>query len=144
MEALGLGKFFVNVYGGNSFATKKPDPEGAQTILRETGSRPEETLLVGDSAVDVATGRNAGTWTCGVTYGFAPHTLAGAEPDVVVDSPQELEELFCPRPRAPGQVLRGNGRSPGSRGRFGAAARNRAVRRGIRSPAKKRKILITE
>ena len=106
VEALGLGKFFVNVYGGNSFATKKPDPEGAQTILRETGSRPEETLLVGDSAVDVATGRNAGTWTCGVTYGFAPHTLAEAEPDVVVDSPQELEELFARAPRAPGHFLR--------------------------------------
>jgi phosphoglycolate phosphatase len=102
VEALGLGKFFVKVYGGNSFTTKKPDPAGAQTILRETGSRPEETLLVGDSAVDVATGRNAGTWTCGVTYGFAPHTLAGAEPDVVVDSPQELEELFCPCPPRPG------------------------------------------
>ena len=37
VEALGLGKFFSLVYGGNSFATKKPDPEGAQTILRETG-----------------------------------------------------------------------------------------------------------
>jgi phosphoglycolate phosphatase len=105
VEALGLGEFFLNVYGGNSFATKKPDPEGAQTLLRETGSRPEETLLVGDSAVDVATGRNAGTWTCGVTYGFAPHTLTEAAPDVMVDSPQELEELFAPAPRAPGQAL---------------------------------------
>ncbi len=94
VEALGLGMFFPLVYGGNSFATKKPDPEGAQTILRETGSEPQETLIVGDSGVDVLTGRNAGTWTCGVTYGFAPHTLRDAAPDVIIDRPTELTELF--------------------------------------------------
>jgi phosphoglycolate phosphatase len=91
---LGLGEFLSPVYGGNSFATKKPDPEGARTIMAETGSQPEETLIVGDSAVDVNTARNAAMWSCGVTYGFAPHTLAGDPPDVVVDSPGELEELF--------------------------------------------------
>jgi len=98
VEALGLGQFFPLVYGGNSFATKKPDPEGAQTILRETGSEPQETLIVGDSGVDVLTGRNAGTWTCGVTYGFAPHTLHDAAPDVVVDQPRELAELLARSP----------------------------------------------
>src|SRR5262249_15573449 len=35
VEALGLSNFFAHVYGGNSFPTKKPDPLGAQTILRE-------------------------------------------------------------------------------------------------------------
>jgi len=94
VEALGLAGFFTHVYGGNSFSTKKPDPKGAQTILKETRSRPEETLMVGDSSVDVITGRNAGLWTCGVTYGFAPHTLCEAPPDVTVDKPHELAELF--------------------------------------------------
>jgi phosphoglycolate phosphatase len=94
VEALGLGEFFVTVYGGNSFASKKPDPEGARTILREVGCAAEETLLVGDSGVDVATGRNAGMWTCGVTYGFAPHTLEATPPDVVIDQARELAELF--------------------------------------------------
>lgn len=94
VEALGLGEFFVSVYGGNSFATKKPDPLGAQTILHQTKMRPEETLMVGDSSNDVLTGRNAGLWTCGVTYGFAPHTLCEAPPDVVVDSPRELATLL--------------------------------------------------
>jgi phosphoglycolate phosphatase len=94
VEALGLGKFFARVYGGNSFPAKKPDPEGAQTILREMASGPQETLIVGDSGVDILTGRNAGTWTCGVTYGFAPHTLCEVLPDVVLDEPSELAELF--------------------------------------------------
>jgi phosphoglycolate phosphatase len=94
VEALGLAEFFVHVYGGNSFSTKKPDPHGAQTLLRETGTSPQQALMIGDSDVDVITGRNAGLWTCGVTYGFAPHTLAIAPPDAMVDTPQELAELF--------------------------------------------------
>jgi phosphoglycolate phosphatase len=94
VEALGLSKFFSRVYGGNSFPTKKPDPEGAQTILREMAIGPQQALMVGDSGVDIHTGRNAGTWTCAVTYGFAPHSLGDASPDVVVDRAGELAELF--------------------------------------------------
>jgi phosphoglycolate phosphatase len=98
VEALGLGQFFLHVYGGNSFLTKKPDPEGARSLLRETKIRAEEAAIIGDSSVDVLTGRNAGMWTCGVTYGFAPHTLCEAPPDVVLDQPHELAELFAGSP----------------------------------------------
>lgn len=94
VEALGLAEFFIHVYGGNSFPTKKPDPHGVQTILRETNTRPEEAVMIGDSSIDVITGRNAGLWTCGVTYGFAPHTLCEAPPDVTIDSPGELPQLL--------------------------------------------------
>jgi phosphoglycolate phosphatase len=94
VEALGLGPFFKQVYGGNSFATKKPDPEGARLLLEENGVRPEETAIIGDSHVDVETGVNAGLWTVGVRYGFAPHTLEECPPDVLVDAPHELAKVF--------------------------------------------------
>ncbi len=94
VEAFGLGQFFIHVYGGNSFPTKKPDPGGARSLLKETKTQPQEAVMIGDSSVDVLTGRNAGMWTCGVTYGFAPHTLCEAPPDVVLDKPNELAELF--------------------------------------------------
>lgn len=94
VDALGLGEFFVRVYGGNSFHTKKPDPLGVNTLLEETGTRSDEAAIIGDSSIDVITGRNAELWTCGVTYGFAPRTLDDAPPDVVVDSPRELAEVF--------------------------------------------------
>jgi len=94
VQALGLGDYFVRVYGGNSFATKKPDPLGVRTLLEETGVAPEEALIIGDSAIDILTGRNAGLWTCGVTYGFAPHTLEQVVPDVLVERPGEIGELF--------------------------------------------------
>ena len=94
VEALGLAPFFVRVYGGNSFETKKPDPLGVETLLKETGAARENAMIIGDSSVDVLTGRNAGIATCGVTYGFAPHTLCEAPPDLTVASPRELGELF--------------------------------------------------
>jgi len=94
VNALGLGHFFSQVYGGNSFATKKPDPEGARRLLEEIGVKPEQAAIVGDSYVDVRTGRNAGMWTVGVTYGFAPHTLESEAPDVLVDTAPELAAVF--------------------------------------------------
>jgi phosphoglycolate phosphatase len=98
VEALGLGEFFVQVYGGNSFPTKKPDPLGALTLARENGVEPAQALIVGDSDIDVLTARNAGMWSCGVSYGFAPHSLEQAPPDVLVDSPHELPLLFANKP----------------------------------------------
>jgi phosphoglycolate phosphatase len=95
VEALGMGKFFSQVYGGNSFASKKPDPEGARKLLEESGVSAEHAVMVGDSHTDVETGRNAGLWTIGVTYGFAPHTLQAEQPDVIVDQPQELSAIFA-------------------------------------------------
>jgi len=94
VQALGLGEFFVRIYGGNSFLTKKPDPLGVQTILHETGVAADEALIIGDSSIDVLTGRNAGMWTCGVTYGFAPHSLEEVPPDVLIETPRELDELL--------------------------------------------------
>jgi phosphoglycolate phosphatase len=97
VDALGLGQYFFQVYGGNSFHTKKPDPAGVQALLEESGARAEETVIIGDSDVDVLTARNAGAYSIGVTYGLAPHTLADAPPDVLIDHPQELALVLGPR-----------------------------------------------
>lgn len=94
IEALGMNRYFSQVYGGNSFSTKKPDPEGARKLMEESGAAPEETAIIGDSHTDVETGRNAGLWTVAVRYGFAPHTLDAALPDVLVDQPLELATVF--------------------------------------------------
>jgi phosphoglycolate phosphatase len=97
VDALGLGKYFFQVYGGNSFHTKKPDPAGVQALLEEAEAFPEETIIIGDSNIDVLTGRNAGIYSVGVTYGLAPHTLEDAPPDVLIDRPQELATVLGAR-----------------------------------------------
>ncbi|HZD09219.1 MAG TPA: HAD-IA family hydrolase, partial [Candidatus Limnocylindrales bacterium] len=60
VEALGLGQYFFQVYGGNSFHTKKPDPTGVQALLEEAEVAAEETVIIGDSDIDVLTARNSG------------------------------------------------------------------------------------
>ena len=94
VDALGLSDYFFQVYGGNSFHTKKPDPTGVQALLDEAGMRPEQAVIIGDSDIDVLTARNSGIYSLGVNYGFAPHTFVDAAPDMVVDRPEELAEVF--------------------------------------------------
>jgi len=84
-DGLGLSEYFFSIYGGDSFQTKKPDPMGLMTLMGEAGVTAEQTLMVGDSDVDIRTARNAGVWTMGCSFGLAPETLHEAEPDVVVD-----------------------------------------------------------
>jgi phosphoglycolate phosphatase len=93
LEGLCLAHFFRSTYGGDSFATKKPDPTGALTILKELGIAPSESAMVGDSDVDVQTARNAGMLAINVTYGFGQHDRTANPADLYIDSLVELASL---------------------------------------------------
>lgn len=93
LDGLGIYKHFSAVYGGNSFDHKKPDPVGVFQILSDTRGNRERTWMIGDSAVDVLTGRNAGIKTCGVTYGYATETFTDVPPDFLIDNFSDLEAL---------------------------------------------------
>jgi phosphoglycolate phosphatase len=100
--ALRLAPHCFRIYGGNSFETKKPDPLGLETLMREAGATREQTLMIGDSDVDVLTARNAGANIIGCRFGLAPHSLADAPPDCLVDTPFEwLEALGIPQNAEP-------------------------------------------
>ena len=92
LDGLGVHRNFFQVYGGNSFEFKKPHPGGVEALMRESGVGRESTLMIGDSSVDMETGRNAGVKCCGVTYGFQPETLTDPAPDKLVDSMGELAD----------------------------------------------------
>lgn len=94
LNGLGLARHFIYIYGGNSFSQKKPDPMGIHKLMTDLKVVPEQTLIVGDSDTDVLTGRNAGVWTCGATYGFGAPTLAEAPPDLLIDDLRDLPLLL--------------------------------------------------
>ncbi|MBM3744711.1 MAG: HAD family hydrolase [Acidobacteria bacterium] len=94
LEGLALRHYFARVYGGNSFEQKKPHPVGVETLLGELGVARQRAMLVGDSAVDVRTARNARVQVCGVTYGFQPESLAAEAPDLTVDNLLQLADII--------------------------------------------------
>jgi phosphoglycolate phosphatase len=94
MRDLGVASLFFQIYGGNSFAHKKPHRIGIDTLRAEAGASAEETWMVGDSYVDVQTARNAGVASCGVAYGFQPETFREFPPDIVVDRLEDFANRF--------------------------------------------------
>jgi phosphoglycolate phosphatase len=84
-DGLGLSPYFMSIYGGDSFTAKKPDPTGLQSLMAEAGVTADETLMIGDSDVDIKTARNAGAWALGCTFGLAPESLEEVDPDALVD-----------------------------------------------------------
>ncbi|HEY0263702.1 MAG TPA: HAD hydrolase-like protein [Granulicella sp.] len=97
----GLDRFFFQNYGGNSFHVKKPDPHGLMTLMREAGERlghavtPIETLMIGDSDVDVLTAKNCGALSLGCGFGLAPERLKAAGPKITVSSASEWPEAIA-------------------------------------------------
>lgn len=93
----GMDRYFFQNYGGNSFHTKKPDPTGLLALIAEASALhpdaapivPGETVMIGDSDVDVLTARNCGARTIGCAYGLAPHSLTAAVPDGLANAPAE-------------------------------------------------------
>jgi phosphoglycolate phosphatase len=97
LDGLGIYRYFAAVYGGNSFDRKKPDPVGVYRILSDTNGHRETTWMIGDSSVDILTGRNAGVTTCGVTYGYSTASFDEFPPDFLIDRFSELEALIHAR-----------------------------------------------
>jgi phosphoglycolate phosphatase len=98
LEGLNVSSRFVRIVGGDDVAERKPHPAGLLSILSELGAAPRNAVMVGDSGVDVRAGRAAGTYTIGVTYGFAPNTLRDDQPDVMLVDMWELPEALASIP----------------------------------------------
>ena len=86
INGLGVADYFLAIIAGGPAYPKKPDPSAVRAMMQRVQAHPEETLLIGDSPVDVETGRRAGVLTVIVRQGFAdPAELLAARPDVLVD-----------------------------------------------------------
>lgn len=86
--------FFDEVQGQSDDCPKKPAPDGAFKIMDKYGIKPEKCLYIGDTNTDMLTGKNAGTDTVGVTWGFRDRQeLVEAGATFIVDSPKEILEI---------------------------------------------------
>lgn len=94
LAGLGIAQLFVEVLGGDSVPVHKPDPAIVHALARRAGIPAGDTLLVGDSPVDVATARAAGIAVCAVTWGLTTEAvLRGAAPDALITRPDELPAI---------------------------------------------------
>jgi phosphoglycolate phosphatase len=94
LEGLGLLPHFKIVLGGDSLATRKPEPEMLQTAARHCEVAPSQCLMIGDTWVDIAAGKNAGIATCGYINGFRGKAeLEEAQADYLFAHYSELKAI---------------------------------------------------
>lgn len=96
VRELGLDGRFVGVVGGDDLATRKPDPEGLRNLAARANVRIEDAALVGDSAIDIQTARNAGAIAIGVLWGYDRGGVEREHYGVRVETPKALARLFEP------------------------------------------------
>lgn len=103
LNQFALLPYFDHVQGTDGFPAK-PEPNVIHASLEVLGVKPEECLLVGDSAADMEAGRRAGVRICGVRYGYGNFDLmARWKPDFWIDDLRELSRSWVAEPAAPGR-----------------------------------------
>lgn len=91
LTGLGIGGCFADVIGGDSRFPKKPDPASMRAVMEKHKIKPDEALFIGDSPIDIQTGRSAGVFTATLTHGLARlEELLPANPDILLHSFKEL------------------------------------------------------
>jgi HAD superfamily hydrolase (TIGR01662 family) len=93
ISRLGLSDIITYVVGGEDVTAGKPDPEAVNMTLEKLGLKPDEVIVVGDTSFDIDMGRNAGTKTCGVSYGNGTKASLKSA-DRLIDNFSELISLI--------------------------------------------------
>lgn len=100
LGTFGLSRYFTWVVGGDGPLPRKPAPDGMRFLMREASAEPRDTVLIGDSTIDLQTSRNAGVRICLARYGFGFADLAADElrgDESLVDTPAEISGVLHAR-----------------------------------------------
>lgn len=90
-----IEEYFDYLMGRRPGLSHKPSPEPLLLICKEIGIKPEESLMVGDSELDVQCGKNAGSKTASVTFGYRKkEDLELEEPDFIIDNLISLKYII--------------------------------------------------
>jgi phosphoglycolate phosphatase len=91
LKTLNLSNFFTEIYGGDSFKEKKPNPLPIYEIMKKFSLNKENIIMVGDGTNDIMVGKNAGIKTIGVLYGYSSQEqLNNLAPDYIAKTPKEI------------------------------------------------------
>ncbi len=93
LSGLGLLDHFQVIIGGDTLPKRKPDPQGVFVLQQAVGCARSEMLLVGDSEIDMRTGRAANIATCGVTWGFGHAGFETCPPTFLVETVPALQQI---------------------------------------------------
>jgi len=100
LRELGIAGRFCAILGGDSLPLRKPDPAPLLLAAEQCGAAPSDSVMVGDSAVDVIAGKAAGVFTCGIAGGFrGREELERAGCDLIISGISELPRHFRPAPQ---------------------------------------------
>lgn len=90
-----FGSLLCHIQGQTDEIPRKPAPDGALSIVSSWGLSPDECLYIGDTDVDMKTGKAAGMITVGVLWGFRDRAeLEANQADRIIASPEELLPLL--------------------------------------------------
>lgn len=90
LTEFGLGGRFAAICGGDTFPTRKPHPRHLLETIARAGGTPSNSAMVGDSRTDLDTARAARIAFVGVSFGYTPVPMADLQPDLLIDSFDEL------------------------------------------------------
>ena len=95
IEHFNLTEYFTVIMGRRNGIAHKPSPEPLLLICSELNINPDESLMVGDTEMDILCGQNANAKTCAVTHGYrTEESISNHKPDYIVKDLNELKELF--------------------------------------------------
>ncbi len=95
LETLGLSQYFTEMYGGDSFKEKKPNPLPVYEIMKKFSLNKENVVMIGDGTNDIMVGKNAGITTIGVLYGYSSQEqLNNLAPTHIAKNPKEIATII--------------------------------------------------
>ncbi len=94
LKGFGIDRYFFEIIGGDDYFPKKPSPDSVLELIRKSQIKPDETILIGDSEIDIQTAKNAKIKMIAVTYGFSSRKeLASQQPDFLIGQLDEMMNL---------------------------------------------------
>jgi phosphoglycolate phosphatase len=94
VEKFEIANYFVEVWGGDTLAVRKPDPKTIFELVKTTKSKLSKTVMIGDSVNDFLVAKAAGVRVIAVTYGYCDlDQIEMYSPDYIVKTPHDIVSI---------------------------------------------------